>query len=77
MKLTTYTEWLNEAKTNEASETHVNATVNSTIKSLKKGDIVKVNALQYTKGGDTDKIEIILSNGKKDMVEKKFLDVKF
>ena len=77
MKLTTYTEWLNEAKTNEASETHVNATVNANVKSLKKGDIIKVDALQYTKGGDTDKIGIILSNGKKDMVEKKFLDVKF
>jgi archaellum component FlaG (FlaF/FlaG flagellin family) len=74
MKLTTFEEWLNEAKT---SDTHVNATVNASTKSLKKGDSVKVDALQYTKGGNNDKVEVILSNGKSDMVEKKFLDVKF
>lgn len=74
MKLTTFEEWLNEAKT---SETHVNATLNTATRSLKKGETVKVDALQYTKGGNNDKVEVILSNGKTDMIEKKFLDVKF
>jgi len=73
MRLSTYEEWLNESST---SETHVNATVVAPTKTLKKGDIVKVDALQYTKGGDTDKVNILLSNGKKDSVEKRFLEVK-
>ncbi len=73
MKLFTFEEWLNESK----SEEFVNATLTSPFNVYKKGDIVKVNALQYTKGGNSDKVEILLSNGKKDLIEKKFLEVKF
>lgn len=73
MKLSTFDEWLNESK----SEEFVNATLISPVKTLKKGDVVKVNALQYTKSGDSDKIEIILSNKKIELIEKKFLEVKF
>jgi hypothetical protein len=73
MRLTTYDEWLNEAK---SPDSYVNATVTAQIKTLKKGDTVKVDALQYTKGGDTDIVEILLPNGKKDSVEKRFLEVK-
>lgn len=73
MKLSTFDEWLNESKSDE----FVNATITSPTKSLKKGDVVKVNALQYTKSGDSDKIEIILSNKKIELIEKKFLEVKF
>jgi hypothetical protein len=73
MKLSTFDEWLNESKTDE----FVNATLTSPFKTLKKGDVVKVNALQYTKSGDSDKIEIILPNGKAELIDKKFLVVKF
>jgi len=73
MKLPSFEQWLNEAK---APDSYVNATVNAQVKSLKKGDIVKVDALQYTKGGDGDKMDIVLPNGKKETIEKKFLEVK-
>jgi hypothetical protein len=73
MKLVTFEEWLNESK----SEEFVNATLTSPFKNYKKGDVVKVNALQYTKGGKTDKMEILLPDSKKDLIEKKFLEVKF
>lgn len=73
MKLSTFDEWLNESKSDE----FVNATLTSPVKTLKKGDVVKVNALQYTKSGDSDKIEIILPNKKTELIEKKFLEVKF
>ena len=73
MKLSTFDEWLNESK----SEEFVNATLISPFKTLRKGDVVKINALQYTKSGDSDKIEIILPNGKAELIDKKFLVVKF
>jgi hypothetical protein len=73
MNLPTYEQWLNEAK---SPDSFVNAIVNAQVKSLKKGDIVKVDALQYTKGGDKDVLDIILPNGKKDSIEKRFLEVK-
>ena len=73
MKLPSFEQWLNEAK---APDSYVNATVNAQVKSLKKGDIVKVDALQYTKGGDSDKMDVIMPNGKKETIEKKFLEVK-
>jgi hypothetical protein len=73
MKLPTFEQWLNEAK---APDSYVNATVNAQVKTLKKGDIVKVDALQYTKGGDKDKMDIILPNGKNETIEKRFLEVK-
>lgn len=73
MGLTTYEEWLNEAK---SPDSYVNATVNAQVKTLKKGETVKVDALQYTKGGEKDLVEILLPNGKKDSIEKRFLEVK-
>jgi hypothetical protein len=73
MKLTTYAEWLNESK---AQEQYVNATLTSPSLGMKKGDVVKVDALQYTSSGDNEKVDIIMANGKKSSVEKKILDVK-
>ena len=73
MKLTTYAEWLNEAK---AQEQYVNATITSPSLGMKKGDVVKVDALQYTSSGNNDKVDIIMANGKKTSIEKKNLDVK-
>jgi archaellum component FlaG (FlaF/FlaG flagellin family) len=43
---------------------------------LQKGDVVKVDALQYTSSGNNDKVDIIMANGKKASIEKKNLDVK-
>jgi hypothetical protein len=43
---------------------------------MKKGDVVKVDALQYTSSGNTEKVDIIMANGKKASIDKKFLDVK-
>jgi hypothetical protein len=73
MKLSTFDEWLNESKSDE----YVNASITSPFKNYKKGDVVKVNALQYTKSGNSDKVEIVLPTGKKELIERKFLDVKF
>jgi len=73
MKLTTYAEWLNEAK---AQEQYVNATITSPSLGMKKGDVVKVDALQYTSSGNNEKVDIIMANGKKASIEKKNLDVK-
>lgn len=38
---------------------------------------VFVNALQYTRGGDSDKIEVILNDGVKTTIVKSDLDIKF
>jgi hypothetical protein len=43
---------------------------------MKKGDVVKVDALQYTSSGNNEKVDIIMANGKKASIEKKNLDVK-
>ena len=40
MRLTTYDEWLNEAK---SPDSYVNATINAKVKTLKKGKTVKVD----------------------------------
>jgi hypothetical protein len=73
MKLTTYAEWLNEAK---AQEQYVNATIKNPSSGMKRGDIVKVDALQYTSSGEKEFVDIIMANGKKSSIEKKNLDVK-
>jgi len=73
MKILTYNDWLNEAK---ASEQYVNATITSPSLGMKKGDVVKVDALQYTSSGNDKKVDIIMANGKKASIEKKNLDVK-
>ena len=43
---------------------------------MKKGDIVKVNALEYTQSANSEQVEIIASDDKKYSVDKKVLDVK-
>jgi len=73
MKILTYNDWLNEAK---ASEQYVNATITSPSLGMKKGDVVKVDALQYTSSGNDKKVDIIMANGKKASIGKKNLDVK-
>ena len=73
MKILTYDEWLNEAK---ASEQYVNAILTAPSLGMKKGDVVKVDALQYTSSGNDEKVDIIMANGKKALIDKKNLDVK-
>lgn len=72
-RIPTFEEFINEAK---ATEEYVNATITSPSLGMKKGDVVKVDALQYTKSGDRDKVDIIMANGKRASIEKKLLDVK-
>jgi adenylyl- and sulfurtransferase ThiI len=67
---------IHESEVNEAKDAFVNATIIQNDGDLKKGDIVKVNALQYTQGGDNDKISIIRGDGKKADILKKNLSVK-
>ena len=38
---------------------------------------VLVNALQYTKGGNSDKVDVILKDGVKTSIVKSDLDIKF
>jgi cold shock CspA family protein len=67
---------IHESEVNEAKDAFVNATIIQNDGDLKKGDMVKVNALQYTQGGDNDKISIIRGDGKKADILKKNLSVK-
>lgn len=70
----TFNEWLiNEGKVPAG---FTSATLSSDILGMKKGDVIKVNALNYTQSGDNDQIEIIASDGKKYSVDKKVLDIK-
>jgi hypothetical protein len=73
-KITKYTDITESV--NEGKDDFVVATLNSNSGDLKKGDSVKVNALEYTQGGDDDKITIIRPDGKKDSLSKKVLNVK-
>lgn len=73
MIISTFDEWLLESKVSDA---YVDAILTMPMFGLKKGDIVKVDALQYTQKGTTDKIDIVLPKGDKKNIEKKFLDIK-
>jgi len=61
---------------NESKDEFVPATLLLDIEGMKKGDVVKVNALHYTKGGDNTKVTIIKPDGKKIDVKKSELTVK-
>jgi hypothetical protein len=75
MKLTTYEEWI-QISESKSQEQYVNATLTSPSLGMKKGDVVKVDALQYTSSGNNEKVDIIMANGRKSSIEKKLLDVK-
>ncbi len=61
---------------NEGKEDFVPATLVKNSGTFKKGDSIKVNALEYTKKGAKDMVTIINSDGKKSQILKGDLDVK-
>lgn len=61
---------------NESKDEFVNATLTKDEGDLRKGQTVKVNALDYTKRGDRDKVGIIRPDGKKAEILKGNLSVK-
>ena len=60
----------------EGKDEYVNATLLDNFKDLRKGALVKINALDYTQGGDKDTIETIRPDGKKMEIKKAILTVK-
>jgi hypothetical protein len=60
----------------ESKDEYVNATLLDNFKDLRKGSLVKINALDYTQGGDKDTIESIRPDGKKMEIKKAILTVK-
>lgn len=73
--LPTYSEFLTES----SKEGFVSAVINASLKMIGfgKGEEVQINALQYTKGKDSDKIECINKKGQATTIEKYYLTVKF
>jgi hypothetical protein len=71
----TFDQFVNESM-NEAKDDYVPATLVKDFKDLRKGQTVKVNALNYTKSGDKEMVEIIRPDGKKIEILKGILSVK-
>jgi hypothetical protein len=69
----TFSEWLNEG---DSKEGFTSAILRNDILGMKKGDIVKVNALEYTQSSESEQVEIIASDDKIYSVDKKVLDIK-
>jgi hypothetical protein len=67
---------IEESRVNEATEGFTNASVNTEYKNLKPGDTVKIDALDFTKRGDDDKITVIDPAGSKLEIPKKYVTVK-
>jgi hypothetical protein len=61
---------------NEAKDEFVPANLTEDFEDLRKGDVVKINALEYTKGNDKETIESIRPDGKKMEIKKAILTVK-
>lgn len=61
---------------NEGKDDFVPATLVKDSGDLRKGQIVKVDALDYTKRGDKDKVTIIRPDGKKSEIAKGDLSIK-
>jgi len=61
---------------NEAVDEFVPATLTLDFQDIKKGDIVKIKAIEYTKLGDKSMIECIRPDGKKMDIKKEFITVK-
>jgi len=69
----TFSEWLNEG---DSEDGFTSAILRNDLLGMKKGDIVKVNALEYTQSANSEQVEIIASDDKKYSVDKKVLDIK-
>jgi|LakMenEpi03Aug12_release.lakeMendotaPanAssembly.Ray.scaffolds.fasta_scaffold3393748_1 hypothetical protein len=73
-----FDQFINESNEsmNEAKEDFVSASMIKPDKDLRKGQIVKVDALEYTQSGDKDLVSIIRPDGKKAKTLKGNLSVK-
>lgn len=71
----TFDQFINESL-NEGKDEFVSATLSKNSGTFKKGDKVKVNALDYTERGANEMVAIIKSDGKKSQILKGDLDVK-
>lgn len=60
----------------ESKDEFVPATLIEDFEDLRKGDSVKINALDYTTGGDKEAVESIRPDGKKMEIKKAILTVK-
>jgi hypothetical protein len=67
---------IHESEINEANDEFVPATLTEDFEDLRKGDAVKINALEFTKGNDKETIESIRPDGKKMEINKAILTVK-
>lgn len=75
-KKVTSVKQIEESRISEGTEGFTNATINTEYDNLKVGDVVKIDALDYTKRGDNDKITVIDPSGSKIEVPKKNLTIK-
>jgi len=75
--LPTYSEFLTESSKEGFVSAVINAPTNIKMMGVAKGDEVQIDALQYTKGKDTDQIDCISNRGVKLQLKKSLLTVKF
>jgi len=61
---------------NEAADEFVVATLSEDFEDLKKGQTVKIKAIEFTQGGDKETIESIRPDGKKMEIKKAIIEVK-
>jgi len=67
---------IEESRVNESTPGYTNATINTPFEDLKVGDVVKIDALDFTKRGDDEKITCIDKSGAKLEILKKYVTVK-
>jgi len=67
---------VNESEVNEDMGKFVAGTLNTPFDNLKIGDVIKLDALDYTRRGDNDKITCILPDGNKAEILKKYITIK-
>ncbi len=65
-----------EESVNEGTVGFTNATINTQVDNFQSGDVVKIDALDFTKRGDDDKITCIDKSGAKVEILKKYVSVK-
>lgn len=68
--------WVNESKVNEANDEFVPATLIKDFEDLRKDQIIKINALDFTQGADRETVECIRPDGKKMEIKKAIIEVK-
>ena len=67
---------INESEVNEGTPGYTEGTLNTPFEIFKSGDKVKLDALDFTRRGDDEKITCIASNGSKIEIPKKYITVR-